>query len=164
MELVDRYDNKRRKLDGKIERYNEKSGEYSQVVHLWIQNDRGEFLFQKRSMKKRVYPGKWSVTGGASDAGETTLDALKRECKEEIGIEIDINNVELVMSIKRPRVFMDIYLARQNVDIKDVILQETEVDEVKWLSQEEIRELIKNDMVGSSMKIYYDLFIKLIEE
>jgi len=163
MEKVDRFDNKRRKLEGTLERYNEKEGEYSQVVHLWIQNDEGKFLFQKRSMNKRVFPGKWSVTGGGCECEESPVEAAKRECKEELGVELNIENMELIMSIKRIKVFMDIFLLKQNFKIEDIVLQRDEVDEVKWFSKEEILELIKEDKVGTSMKIYCDMLFKLIE-
>ena len=50
MELVELFDNKRRPLDKVIERYGERGDEYTQVVHAWIRNSKGEFLMQKRSI------------------------------------------------------------------------------------------------------------------
>lgn len=40
MELVEKFDNKRVSLNEKIERYKKEPGIYSQVVHLWIINDK----------------------------------------------------------------------------------------------------------------------------
>ena len=43
-------------------------------MHVWIQNDKGEFLIQKRCKTKRVFPGVWSITGGGVDTGEKTVE------------------------------------------------------------------------------------------
>jgi 8-oxo-dGTP diphosphatase len=39
------------------------------------------------------YAGLWSLPGGKIDAGETAKDAVRRELKEETGIEIEIEGV-----------------------------------------------------------------------
>ena len=45
-------------------------------------------------LQKRVDNGKWATHGGSLELGETFLDAVKREIKEELNIEII--NPELV--------------------------------------------------------------------
>ena len=164
MELVDVFDNKRNSLNKVIERYNNNTpGEFTQVVHLWIQNSNGEFLIQKRSMKKKVHPGMWSITGGAVDSLEEPTTAVARECKEEIGIELKPQDFELMMTVKRPSVFVDVYYAKKDIDFKDIVMQQDEVDDVKWASNAEIKDLIKQNEMGSSITIYYDALYKLIE-
>ena len=127
MEYVDVYDNKRRKVNKTNIRYENLGNEFMQAMHLWIMNDKGEFLIQKRSAIKKAYPNMWSVTGGGSQEGETTLDTCIRESKEEIGINIDIDNLEFVLSIKRKDLFLDVYLLKQNINLSDLTLQEEEV-------------------------------------
>ena len=164
MELVDVFDNKRNSLNKVIERYNNKvPGEFTQAVHLWIQNSKGDFLIQKRSMKKRINPGMWSITGGAVDSLEQPEAAVARECKEELGIELKPQDFELMMTVKRPTVFVDVYYAKKDIDLKDIVMQQDEVDDVKWVSNEEMKNLLEQKEMGSSIKIYYDALYKLIE-
>ena len=127
-------------------------------------NDKGEFLMQKRSMQKRIFPGKWSVTGGAVDLGERPIDGMYRECKEEIGVELDPDKVELMMSVKRRHVFVDVYLDRENFDINDLKIQQEEVDKVAWLDRNKIKEMIENEETANSITKYFPLLCDLIDE
>lgn len=58
-----------------------------------ITNDRNEILLLKRPdtiTPDRTTAGMWSVPGGEVDFMENSEDAVKREVREEIGVEIDI--------------------------------------------------------------------------
>ena len=162
MELVDKLNNKRQSLNKTAERQEKVDGEYRQSVHTWIMNSKGEFLIQKRSPNKKNFPNMWSQTGGAVDAGETTLQAALRECKEELGISFDPANVEFMLSFKRKYDFVDVWLIKQDIDISDIILQEEEVSDVKWATESEIRELMKTGKLAKSIDLYFDMFIELI--
>jgi len=67
-----------------------------QKDHPWIGvdniivDDEGRILLVKRSENIRSYPGMWGLVSGYIEWGETVEDALKREAKEEIGVEIEI--------------------------------------------------------------------------
>lgn len=163
MEMVDKLDNKRQMLNRITERSEKIEGEYRQSVHTWIMNSKGEFLIQKRSPNKKTFPNMWSQTGGGVDEGETTLQATLRECNEELGISIDLNNIELILSFKRKFDFVDVWLVKQDIDISDIVLQEDEVSDVKWASIDEIRELMKAEKLAKSIEIYFDMFINLID-
>jgi isopentenyldiphosphate isomerase/intracellular septation protein A len=57
------------------------------VVHLHVFNKAGKLYLQKRSMKKDTQPGKWDTSvGGHISPGETVAAALKRETREELGL------------------------------------------------------------------------------
>ena len=57
------------------------------------ENEKGELLIQKRSEKKFRSPGKWAKTGGQVDSGESPKEAIIREIKEELGVEIQKDHV-----------------------------------------------------------------------
>jgi 8-oxo-dGTP pyrophosphatase MutT (NUDIX family) len=50
----------------------------------------GCYLMQYRDQAAGIfYPGHWGVFGGAREAGESAIDALRRELYEELHLEID---------------------------------------------------------------------------
>ena len=163
MEYVDKFDNKRRKINKVTERYDEISGEYRQSMHIWIQNSKKEFLIQKRAKTKKIYPGMWATTGGGVDKGETTLDTVVRELKEELGIDVNLQNVELILSFKRDYDFVDVYLLKMDIDLHNIVMQEEELDEVKWVNEEELKNLWENGLFTDSNMFYYDFLKKVIQ-
>ena len=59
-------------------------------VGAFIVNDRHEVLLMKRSDIAKNEKGKWEAPGGAVEFSETLEQAIRREMREELGIEIDI--------------------------------------------------------------------------
>lgn len=163
MEMVEKFDSKRIPL-GKIEeRYKRIEGEFKQSMHIWIMNKNGEFLIQKRSEEKRVFPGMWSITGGGVDVGETTLQTVIRECKEELSIDVDMDKLELMMMFRTKKDFTDVWLLRQDIEIDNIKLQEEEVSEVKWISDSDLRKMIEENEFAPNVAFYYEFFSKLID-
>ena len=57
------------------------------VVHLHVFNSQGDIYLQRRPNWKDIQPGKWdTAVGGHVDYGETPEEALRREVREELGI------------------------------------------------------------------------------
>ena len=48
----------------------------------------GRVLLVHRRPEKRAYPDVWDLPGGVMEAGETEHEALVRELREELGVEI----------------------------------------------------------------------------
>ena len=48
----------------------------------------GRVLLAHRSTAKQWYPNVWDLVGGHVEAGETPVDALRREVQEELGVTI----------------------------------------------------------------------------
>lgn len=163
MELVDKLNNKREPLNKVSDRYENANGEYSQSVHTWIMNSNKEFLIQKRSPYKKHFPNDWSQTGGGVDSGETPLQAAIRECNEELGIVINPNNIELMISFKRKYNFVDVWLVKQDINLQDLTLQQEEVTDVKWVSLNTLKLMKENKELAPSIEIYFDMMVELLD-
>lgn len=113
-------------------------------AEVWIINSDNKVLIQKRSIQKKLYPNVWAMTGGSVILGENAKDAIVREAKEELNIEIDANKLILITKIKLPSysLFIEAYIIKQDYDIDKMKLQEEEVSDVKWATIEEIDNLV----------------------
>ena len=163
MELVDKLNNKYEPLNKVGERSEKILGEYNQIVHVWIMNDKKEFLIQKRSLNKKVFPGMWSQTGGGVDAGETITQGALRESKEELGIDIPEDKIEFMLSFKRKYNFLNIMLAKINVDINDLNIQKEEVSEIKWVDKDTLIKMHNDGELAPSLDIYFDMLLELLD-
>ena len=143
-EIWDVYDENANKTGMTMERGVPKPGQYMLCVHIYIINSHGQFLMQKRSQQKQSHPGEWDVTGGAVLAGEESVDAAVRETCEEIGIEIHSDDMMFVGRIKRGKGFVDVYFARKDFTETDCKLQSEEVEQVKFVSVEEMLDIERN--------------------
>ena len=57
-----------------------------------IKNDKNEYLVLFKSDKEDINPKQIDIPGGRMEFGESFKDSLEREVKEELGIEVEINN------------------------------------------------------------------------
>ena len=149
MELVDIVD-ENNKLTGQVEErwvaYSK--GLWRRTVSCWIMNENGEVLLQKRTANKLRNPNKWSKTGGQVDSGESVDEAIFREVKEELGIEIPKNQIKVIdihKSNDENRRFSYNFIFVVNYQIEDYILQKEEVAEAKYVTIEEIELARKNN-------------------
>ena len=159
-ELWDVYD-ENRKLTGRLHQRGKQltSGDYHLVVHVWMQNDQGQFLLTKRSPNKG-FPNMWESTGGSAIAGDNSLAAALREVKEELGISLSEAELELLDVYKHKKYFMDIYVVRKDVEDDEIILDENEVINWTWASESEIEKLIEAGKMVHSVGKRYEMFGK----
>lgn len=164
VEILDLYDARRNKLTKHIIRETEKvkNGEYKQSVHIWIMNSKNEFLLEKRAYNMETNPGKWAFVGGVVDTGETSLEGALRETREELGIDIDVNQIELMFTFKRKEDFVDVWIARKDIELSKLILQKEEVCEAKWVEIDELENMINREEFVPAIKLYYNFFKNLL--
>lgn len=142
-ELWDVYD-RNRNLTGKLHRRGDPlgKGEYHLVVHIWMLNNRGEFLLTKRSPDKG-FPNMWESTGGSALAGDDSLTAAMREVREETGLILKPEKGNLILKHQQADYFRDVWLFRQDFDLKDVVLQPGETVDKMYADKKRILELMQ---------------------
>ena len=149
MELIDIVDEKN-ELTGEVaERWEAyEKGLWKRTVSCWIMNENGEVLLQKRSANKKINASKWSKTGGQVDSGETVEEAILREVKEELGVDIPKEQTKVVDIYKdsyKHKKFSYNFIFVVNYKINDYILQKEEVEKVKYVTIEEMELARKNN-------------------
>lgn len=141
MEVRDLYD-ENKKVTGKtfIKGEQVPKGYFYLIVIIVIENDQGEFLIQKRVARKG---GKWALTGGHPKAGETSLEGIIEEVKEELGIDVSKDKLTLFKEITNNDQYFDLYYLKKNIDINDIVIQEEEVDGVMWASKDKVNNMFQ---------------------
>ena len=114
---------------------------YINVVIVFIENSKGEFLIQKTSKQKGSI---FATTGGLVKYGSNNDKTIVEEIKEELGIDIDINELKLVYTIKYEHAFQDTYYVKKDINTQNLTLQKDEVEYVEWMSVQKINKLIEN--------------------
>ena len=117
-------------------------GYYVMVVMICLQNSDGYFLMQKRSPIKG---GNCGVTGGHPKAGETPLQGIITEVREEIGLDIEGMPLKLFAEGRNGKACYKMYYLKMDIDIDSLVLQKEEVSAVRWFSAEELKKLIDNN-------------------
>ena len=132
-------------------------GRYSVVVLVFIENSKGEFLFQMTSKRKKNV---WATTGGHVKSGQTSKEAIIEEIKEELGIDINEDEVKLFKTYKYDDAFKDVFYTKKDIDINSLTYEKDEVEYVKYLTKDEILDLINNN--GNIRKTNIDAFLDII--
>lgn len=143
------------------------------VVVFIVSSDNKKVLLQQRSASKKLWPNLWDITaGGHVFAGELGYEAVIRETKEEIGVELNKNDLEFIGATTSKNVKGDIinchyneyYIAHSDIDASSITLQEEEVQDIKWFSKEEIINRVNNDYKDLTGKIgVWNYLIKYLE-
>jgi 8-oxo-dGTP diphosphatase len=110
-----------------------------QVVAGIISNEEGKILIAKRK-KELSDGGKWEFPGGKVEKNESHKQTLYREIKEELGIEIVVEELFVITdAIKiNCRIILHSYFAKY---ISGTIILKDH-DELKWVSIKEMKNFI----------------------
>ena len=164
MEPIDIYNEKREKTG--IIKYRGKDtlepGEYFLGVGALLINDKKEILIGKRSETKSRYPGFWELNGGCNRAGETSLESIVREIKEELGISLPPEKYFLLKSTKGEYTFRDLWTARVNENAEELTFPDGEVAGAKWVDFKTFNEYHDQGIIVDSNNITNDDFEKAI--
>ncbi|MEI7718752.1 MAG: NUDIX domain-containing protein [archaeon] len=149
-ELIDIFDEEN-KFTGvkKMKSEAHKDGSWHRVIRVWIYNSKGEVLIQLRAKDKLLYPNLWDISAaGHIGVGEEPITSCLREIKEEIGLDVKLEDLEF-HDIQPARILTSAmvnnelayaYFLKFDGDIKQLKLQEEEVQEIKFISVDKLEE------------------------
>lgn len=115
------------------------------LISIFIINEKNELLVQKRSPNMKRFPNYFETVGGHVDPDEKYLESAKRELKEELGLNLELEKLgKKRITYSGASKFVMFYLAKY--DGSEVNNDVDEVSEYKFVSLEEIQEILKQDL------------------
>lgn len=124
------------------------------TAHIWvIRNVEGtwQVLLQKRAAHKDSFPGRWDTSSaGHVQAGDEPKESASRELMEELGIAATEEDLKFIGTFDIEyskefygKIFWDneiafVYTYEKPVEVKDLVLQEEEVEAADWFDMEKV--------------------------
>lgn len=154
-ELWDIYDKNRNKTGRLAQRGVDKlkEGEYHIVVTAVILNSKNEILITQRADFK-TYSLMWECNGGSILAGETSLQGIIREVKEEVGVEFEEEDAVFLKTLERscvPADFKDVWIFRKDIKDEEITLPDGEAVDFRWVTIDEFEDMFKSGQIVPSV-------------
>lgn len=131
-----------------------RTGEWHKVAFIFVVNSKGEIILQKRSAEKATNPNKWTASAsGHLTAGDSDIEGALRELEEEIGVKAKPDELKYLFTAKlKGKIddknishIQDIYVLYKDVNIDELVLQEEEVSEAKYVYYKDFEKMIKEE-------------------
>lgn len=161
LDIVDEYGNPTGQIAERKEVHTK--GLRHRTAHVWLWRRKDgilQILLQKRSNNKDSFPGCYDISSaGHVPAGCGYEESAVRELYEELGIEADKSELKYcgTRKLHSENIFhgekfcesqvSKVYIMECHCDENDFVLQESEVESVKWFEYEKCLEMLKNDEI-----------------
>ena len=152
-----------------------RDGDWHKAVHIWIINNTGDILLQRRCATKDSNPNKLDISSaGHLSAGDDSLTGAVRELKEELNLDVKPEDLQFIKTLKRSsrytetfinNEFDDLYIVRTDKKIDDMKFQEDEISEIMFVPYKKFKEMVNNkqpDLLrhDDEFEILFDMFDK----
>ena len=126
------------------------------IAAIILENDKGEFLLALRDNKFWIpFPNHWDLIGGHVEEGETPEEALIREVKEELDIELTDYSFFKEFLCLEGDAFENIkyiYTGKINIPIEEITLYEGQ--KAQYFTKEEIPDVKFANIIKSVVLDY----------
>lgn len=141
---------------GKIKLRSEvhRDGDWHKVVHIWILNNKGDVLLQRRCATKDSYPNMLDIScAGHLSVGDDSLKGAIRELKEELNLDIKPEDLQFIKTLKNSskytekfinNEFADLYILITDKSIEEMSYQESEISEIFFISYKNFKDMVIN--------------------
>lgn len=103
----------------------------------------------KRANTKKFLPGVFELPGGHIDFGENLIDGLKREIKEEFGMDIKVGDSFYSFTysneIKGSHSIEVIYFASFSQPSENISLNPEDHSEYKWVGEDDLEQIMTSN-------------------
>ncbi|PQJ78059.1 NUDIX hydrolase [Polaribacter porphyrae] len=152
-----------------------KNGWFHATVHIWLFTSDKKILLQKRALTKKVFPGLWDISvAGHIGAGESIVSSAKREIFEEIGLELEEEDLIKVgtriheVSHKngiQDNEYHHVFIAELKVSIDKLIIQKEEVADIKLFDLSILKSTknLENVLLSRFHEYYCMVYDKIVE-
>lgn len=173
-ELIDVLDENGNKIGiTKPRKYVHRDGDWHKVAFIFVVNNRGEIILQRRSKEKATDPNKWTASAsGHLEAGDTDIEGALRELKEEIGIKAKEEDLKFLFTIKEQynkeeknmkiSHISNVYLLFKNIELEDLTLQKEEVSEVKYVYYKDFERMLIDEK--DTFVTHDEIYAGILEE
>ena len=157
MELEDLYDSKFNRLGKTIRRRVDEIPDGMNIMQSYILiKNNGKYLLEQATARSN---NTLAIPGGHVLAGEDGLIGLRRELKEELGLEnLNIKQIDTIIYPYKNYIF-NIYLIEDDIDINKIVYDSDEVVAVNWYTKNEILDKIKNGEVNKGYAYILERFL-----
>ncbi len=143
-------------------------GLWHRIVVVAVIDKNGNILMQQRSKNRIKNPLKWDVSAaGHVSSGQTSIEAAVRETMEEIGIDVKEEELKYVITYKenvrveenyKDRQIYDCYIIeKEKIDISNIKIQESEVEQVKLCNLKEFNEILESKNIMNRTELYKEI-------
>jgi len=130
----------------------------TRVIVCAIIEKNNSLLFGRKKEKMGPYPNAWHLLGGGVHDGESLNDAIKREIKEESGIEVEITKSlgfdEDSEPSKNGETTHYIFLAFLAKYVSGEIKADDDIKRLAWIEKEE---LAKIELTKPSLRLFKEI-------
>ena len=133
-------------------------------ISVFVLNNQGQVLLQKRSANKKYFPNTWALCTGHVENGETPKEAALRELNEELGVSVSLKQIFSFSFGKFDSQNIYFFYVICNLPVDEFSIQEEELSEVQWFFVSVVIDMIKkhdNKIVYRDDKL--ELFLSLEE-